>query len=125
LGSFHEREPLEAYRADRGAVLEEEVGGFDRTVFRLQDVRPKLGPDTRAPANEHALERLLARDFEIDHELDGKFENVIHGCLLRLARGLVLTCQGRRAFRSLARADGGSRAAARGLAGLWPGNLDQ
>src|SRR5439155_23604884 len=83
LRSFHKREPLKAHAANRGTVFEKEVGDFDRAVVGFDHVGAELGAGAGALTNAHAFEGLVARNFDIDHEFNSKFEDVIHGYLLK------------------------------------------
>src|SRR5579871_5617469 len=83
--SLDETEPLKPNPADRRAVFQEEVGDFNRHVLTFHDIRLELSTGAGAAPDEHALERLIARDFQIHHELDGKFNRVIHGYFSRAA----------------------------------------
>src|SRR5262249_54056878 len=82
-GLAYERERLEAHPAGGGAVRKEEARHFHETIFRFHHIGLNLRSPAAATANEHPFEPVLGRDFQIDCELFGKLDGVVHGIASR------------------------------------------
>jgi hypothetical protein len=78
MRSVHKTEASKGHGARRGAILEEEIGYLDRTVFGFKYVSLDLRPQAGSWFDKHSLERVLARDFEINPPLHCKSDRVIH-----------------------------------------------
>jgi len=76
---IHERETGKRHGPRSGAVLQEQVGYFDRTVLGFEHIGLDLCPQARSGPNKDPFQRLFAGDLYINQAIDQECDGVVHG----------------------------------------------